>query len=196
MSAVPAPVEDDLQALAAEVADLRQAVLEEGGRLLADLGPADAAHPSLENLANYLALRRRDIRGLQRRLMAKGLSSLGRLESRVLPTLDAVQVSVDALSGRAPTAAMPSLDAFFAGEAALEAAADTLFGPPSQKRRGRIMVTLPGTAADDPAFVADLAARGMDIARINCAHDGPDAWAAMAGHVRVAGRRRAAGSRC
>jgi pyruvate kinase len=29
----------------------------------------------------------------------------------------------------------------------------------------------------------------MDVARINCAHDGADAWAAMAGHVREAARR-------
>ena len=42
------------------------------------------------NLAHYLALRRRDLRPLQRVLMRYGLSSLGRLESRVLVTLDSV----------------------------------------------------------------------------------------------------------
>jgi pyruvate kinase len=45
---------------------------------------------SAQNFAHYLALRRRDIRPLQRRLMQFGLSSLGRSESRVLPTLDAL----------------------------------------------------------------------------------------------------------
>lgn len=46
--------------------------------------------PSAENLAHYLAFRRHDGRSLQRRLMGYGLSSLGRAEGRVLPTLDAV----------------------------------------------------------------------------------------------------------
>jgi pyruvate kinase len=42
------------------------------------------------NLAYYLALRRRDLRSLQTALMPWGLSSLGRLEGRVMPNLDAV----------------------------------------------------------------------------------------------------------
>ena len=40
--------------------------------------------PSAENLAAYLALRRYDLRPLQHDLMELGLSSLGRLESRVM----------------------------------------------------------------------------------------------------------------
>ena len=50
------------------------------------------------------------------------------------------------------------------------------------------MVTLPGGAATDPRLVGDLVARGMDVARINAAHDGPDAWRAMAALVRSASR--------
>jgi pyruvate kinase len=48
------------------------------------------------------------------------------------------------------------------------------------------MVTLPSDAADDYALVRRLVARGMDIARINGAHDGPDAWDRMAQNVRKA----------
>jgi pyruvate kinase len=54
------------------------------------------------NLAHYLALRRLDLRPLQRPLTALGLSSLGRLESRVLPTLVAVRSALSALLGREP----------------------------------------------------------------------------------------------
>jgi pyruvate kinase len=43
----------------------------------------------------------------------------------------------------------------------------------------RIMVTLPAEAADDAALVRSLYAAGMDIARINCAHDSPDEWERM-----------------
>jgi pyruvate kinase len=50
----------------------------------------------------------------------------------------------------------------------------------------RIMVTLPSLAADDKRLVHDLVRRGMDLARINCAHDDVDAWQAMIRHVRSA----------
>jgi len=46
------------------------------------------------------------------------------------------------------------------------------------------MVTLPSEAAQDVGLVRQLIDAGMDIARINCAHDGPDEWRAMAVHVR------------
>lgn len=45
---------------------------------------------SARNLFAYLALRRRDIRSLQADLSSWGLSSLGRLESRTLFTLESV----------------------------------------------------------------------------------------------------------
>jgi pyruvate kinase len=44
--------------------------------------------PSAENLAHYLAFRHHDQRDLQRELMRHGLSSLGRLESRVMLAAD------------------------------------------------------------------------------------------------------------
>jgi len=52
-------------------------------------GSEDFADSAI-NLGAYLALRHHDLRPLQRKLMALGLSSLGRLESRVVPTLAAV----------------------------------------------------------------------------------------------------------
>jgi pyruvate kinase len=68
----------------------------------------------------------------------------------------------------------------------LEVAAYDLLGPEPADRRTRVMVTLPSEAADDPALVRDLLDAGMDLARINAAHDGPDAWRSMAAHVRAA----------
>ena len=70
---------------------------------------------SAVNLGAYLALRHHDLRPLQRKLMALGLSSLGRLESRVVPTLAAVGASLAALAGL-PAGERPSEMAFFAGE--------------------------------------------------------------------------------
>lgn len=171
-----------------EVLALRAAVLEAAIPLLAGLSDKDAESedPAVRNLAHYLCLRHHDIRPLQRRLMSLGLSSLGRLESRVLPTLDAVIVALSALAGRERPLPLPTETEFFDGETRLENAATALFGAAPANRRTRIMVTLPSEAADGPDLILDLVRRGMDVARINCAHDGPEAWRAMAAFAREA----------
>ena len=128
---------------------------------------------SASNLAHYLALRRHDLRPLQRALMALGMSSLGRLESRVLPTLKAVSASVAALCGT-PSAERPSSRQFFAGEHYLAERSAELFGPRSGPRHTALLVTCPTEAGDDPSFLLRLAERGVDAVRINCAHDSPE----------------------
>lgn len=156
-----------------------------------DLLAADATE-GLRNLADYLALRHHDIRPLQRRLMACGLSSLGRLESRVMPTLAAVEQVLAALTGQPERISGLPRTAFFEGEARLARASERLFGPATSRRGGaparktRIMVTMPSDAARTPELARALIARGMDIARINCAHDTPDDWRAMTAHLRQA----------
>ncbi|WP_181704796.1 pyruvate kinase [Chthonobacter rhizosphaerae] len=185
--ALPAPPSaEPADRLLADLIALRAAVLAEAGERLARLAPGGDAGAGIHNLANYLALRGHDLRPLQRRLMSRGLSSLGRLESRVLPTLDAVIEAAAALAGAPSPTAAPDPAAFFAGETRLAAEADRLLGEAPGHRRTRIMVTLPSEAAGDPGLVIDLARRGMDVARINCAHDGSIAWRAMAAHVRTA----------
>lgn len=176
-------------ALLREVEALRREAREAAPALIAGFGvDPDMAGPELFNLAAYLALRHRDLRPLQRKLMARGLSSLGRMESRVLPTLDAVAHALAALTGGAAENPAPSEEEFFAGESRLIEATDRLFGPPRAYRRGRIMVTMPSEAAGDADFVLALAKAGMDVARINCAHDGPETWRAIAAHVRAAAK--------
>lgn len=182
--ALTAPAADTLMD---EVLALRASVADAAAPLILRLG-ADADDPAVKNLAHYLALRHHDLRAPQRQLMRHGLSSLGRLESRVLPTLDAVLSALAALTGRPSPYPEPTEEAFFAGEVRLADATDALFGPHPAHRRTRIMVTLPSEAARDPALVADLARRGMDVARINCAHDDRAAWEAMVEHVRAASK--------
>ncbi|KKC32780.1 pyruvate kinase [Devosia psychrophila] len=177
----------NIRALYDQLMDLRHKIVAAELETLDGFGVAAGVKPELTNLAHYLALRRYDLRGLQRAMMWRGLSSLGRLEGRVLPTLNAVLNAVAAIQATDCPYPAPSEAEFFAGEAMLSAATDALFGPPPAHRRGRIMVTLPSEAATEPGFVLDLAQRGMDIARINCAHDDSQAWRAMADNVRAAG---------
>src|SRR5215471_12699293 len=54
---------------------------------------------SATNLLHYLALRRHDVRSLQERLAALGLSSLGRTEAHVLSAVRAVMNVLASLSG-------------------------------------------------------------------------------------------------
>lgn len=188
MNAHDIPLKGAAERTFEELLDLRNAVADGAAESLdrfRALGAGD--DPSLANLAHYLALRHHDIRALQRQLMWHGLSSLGRLESRVLLTLDAVLATLATLEGRPAPFPAPTEAAFFAGEARLATATNRLFGSAPLHRRSRIMVTLPSEAATDREWVVALARAGMDTARINCAHDDQDAWRRMAENVKAAG---------
>jgi pyruvate kinase len=52
------------------------------------------------------------------------------------------------------------------------------------------MVTMPSEAAREPDLVEELLAAGMDVMRVNCAHDDVEAWLAMIGHLRRAEGRQ------
>jgi len=134
--------------------------------------------PSVLNLAQYLALRRKDLRKLQLDLTGWGLSSLGRCESKVMPTLEAVLANLESLTGLEPKRKRPAA-AFAYGENKIKAGTRLLFGPGRHGRNARIVATLPGECAQDIAWLADLMARGMDVARINLAHDAQDVWEQM-----------------
>ncbi len=185
------------RAVLAEVTALRASVAAEGQGLFRAWRPRiarPAFAASALNFAHYLVLRRRDLRPLQRRLMALGVSSLGRLEGRVLVSLDAVALALAALAGADPgVRRAPTERQFFRGEGRLAAHAAEIFAPPHAGRLGRIMVTLSTEAADDPGLILGLAERGADAFRINCAHDGTAEWSRMITNIRdaeaVVGRR-------
>ena len=131
------------------------------------------------NLAQYLALRQHDLRQLQHGLISWGLSSLGRSEGRVLANMDAVAATLGALLQRDDAPARPGSDEMFSGERHLAKHTEALFGPQPPRRRTRIMCTMPGNAAGDVALLQRLLEVGMDLIRINCAHDNPEVWLAI-----------------
>jgi len=142
---------------------------------------------SARNLVHYLSLRSVDLRALQEQLARLGLSSLGRSESHVLANLDAVLGILQRLngqtwsdkSGEEPVGSLSSREL-------LRQHTTSLLGHACENRPTRIMVTLPAAAAADYLVVKQLVDAGMNIARINCAHDGTADWRAMAGYVRQA----------
>jgi pyruvate kinase len=177
-----------IEKLIGELWELRASMVAfEAGLMPRLRGLAPHAVPSARNLAHYLALRRTDVRPLQERLAWIGVSSLGRAETHVLANLDKVLGILHRLADRPWT---PRIEdepvGFNRGRALLERHAEALLGPVPAGRAVRIMVTLPSEAATDFGLVRGLVTAGMDVARINCAHDDPPAWTAMAAHVRRA----------
>ncbi|MGR6774916.1 pyruvate kinase [Sphaerotilus sulfidivorans] len=155
---------------------------------LAAINPAHQA--GARNLLHYLALRSGDLRPLQLELSRLGLSSLGRAEPHVLASIDKVLGLLHRLNGRDWTPRDPDEPVGSrASTQALQRHAVALLGRTPPGRDVRIMVTLPGEAAADPGRIDAMVQAGMDIARINCAHDTPAQWQAMAEAVRLAARR-------
>ena len=143
---------------------------------------------SARNLLHYLALRQIDIRDLQDELASLGLSSLGRSEAHTLHTLESVLIALHRLVNRnLQFDSLSSID-FKRGRALLHEHTCQLFGPLPAGRSVRIMVTMPSEAARNPGLVRDLLASGMDVMRINCAHDDADAWLKMIENLRQAER--------
>ena len=56
---------------------------------------------------------------------------------------------------------------------------EDILGATPKGRVVRIMVTLPTESADEYQLIRDLVNAGMDIARINCAHDDEASWLRM-----------------
>ena len=149
-------------------------------------GVATQNRSSARNMLHYWAIRQCDLRDLQSRLAAYGLSSLGRSEPHVEATLLLVRSAISAMLGdiwQQPPLTGASVEN---GPELLHHRTEQLLGPEPVDRVTRIMVTLPSSAATDRDLVRQLVKRGMNIARINCAHDDAEAWRSMAQHVKQA----------
>lgn len=181
----------DMAQLLREVRSLRAAIKKTQKQCMAQWRPHIRQRSflaSASNLAAYLGLRRHDLRQMQCRLANLGLSSLGRSEAHVLASLDAITHILKVISGKAIPMEKLTLPSSTIGgaEDLLKRHTRQLFGPPPPHRWARIMVTFPSEAASDYLFVRELVLRGMDCARINCAHDDQASWQRMVEFVRQA----------
>ncbi len=190
-------VAEEIAAIQKEVLTLREEIVTKTAEARSML---DQIHPnyraSASNLLHYLALRRHDLRALQLKLAALGLSSLGRAESHVLATIDAILEVLQRLNGTT-VPAEPREEAvvsFASGNRLLVEHTEGLLGFATAGRWVRIMVTMPSEAADDYDLVYAMLRQGMDCMRINCAHDDADAWLRMIDNLRKA--EKALGKSC
>jgi pyruvate kinase len=139
------------------------------------------------NLIRYLALRQEDLRGLQVELTRLGLSSLGRSEMCVRRSVLSVSCrlheslaldgDVEALSQLASLRQrVEASETWDTAEQLLHRHTRELLGPRPADRHVYVMVTAPAAAEADHAWMTRLLRAGMNILRINCAHEGPEQW--------------------
>jgi pyruvate kinase len=181
--------DESLEALSVELVRLtrRLVQLEKGMRPSLRRAAPDRRE-SAKNLVHYVALRHHDLRDLQGRLSKWGLSSLGRSESCVMGSLlEVLARTHEALALRGNPRAKRQLSRLTKKQGAAlswEAANDYLrqhtrdvLGPRPDGRHIYIMVTAPPAKEADSAWMAKMLRAGMNVLRINCAHEGEREWA-------------------
>lgn len=174
------------------IAAVRELSAEAHALEAASASKLETVHPEhrlgARNLLAYLAVRQRDIRELQLDLAALGLSSLGRMEHCVLETLARVEHALHCLRGEPPERPFskgPVDDR--EGDRLLARHTEALLGAPPRGRRTRIMVTL--APDDERDQIEALLNNGMDVARINCSKQDPEAWLKLVERIREARER-------
>ncbi|HVY56146.1 MAG TPA: pyruvate kinase [Thermodesulfobacteriota bacterium] len=180
--------QQELLDLIRQLMNIRQEMLRLSERIKGSLNDIDPSYrESAKNLLHYLAFRRHDLRGLQSELAELGLSSLGRSESHVLATIDAVLHTLSRLADLPLnlTGGADTLD-FKSAKRLLVEHTKSLLGPAPRGRSVHIMVTMPSEAADDYGLVLGLVNNGMNCMRINCAHDDKEKWLRMMENLRRA----------
>jgi pyruvate kinase len=135
------------------------------------------------NLLHYLALRSHDIRELQDKLHAAGLSSMASSESHIRGQLLAIK---QRLGNQIEIPA--GVFQYENAKQSLAKKSNDLFGVKQAEQVPFIMITFDTELADDYERVKGLLQSGMNIARINCAHDDESTWFRMIQHIKRASK--------
>ncbi len=151
----------------------------------AQINPNNCKNPkTLVNMHHYLRLRQKDNTHLQESLTKMGLSSLGRSQPHIMHSLELLieilskcqnreyAKNQDILSIDEAEEIMSKRAAIFGGEA-----------KPKKRAETKIMLTLPSEAAKNPQMIEEFASAGVEIFRINTAHDSSLEWGIMAAKI-------------
>ena len=149
----------------------------------------ERVHPkyrdSALNLLHYSAMRTRDLSRIQKKLRNMGLSRLAKAESHVMPSLLTTKSILQALAHEETSVFEPPDLSIRKSKRRLKKHVRRLLGRRPKRRESRIMVTMPSDAAYDVELLRKMMESGMNVARINCAHDGPDTWLAIIKNIRA-----------
>lgn len=137
-----------------------------------------------KNLVHYLVLRNEDIRTLQDTLHNYGLSSLASSESHIHSQLQSILQRL----GKRYLAKQLDSCTYDYNQLQMTEKSKILFGEKKDAAIPFIMVTFDASFADNYALIKNLLQNGMNVARINCAHDDEATWSRMIQHLKRACR--------
>jgi pyruvate kinase len=142
------------------------------------------------NLVHYLAMRQHQLEPIQNDLRNLGMPALENIEAHVMKSLLAIITMLNHLLGNPTKEKVKGIVSIKKSRKILDKNTKALLGYKPKKRRTRIMVTMPSTAADSPAFLNHLLTMGMNCIRINCAHDTPETWEKIAQNAKSASLKK------
>ncbi|MEP7321918.1 MAG: pyruvate kinase [Saprospiraceae bacterium] len=137
---------------------------------------------SAKNLISYLSLRNDDIRDLQEQLHIFGLSSLASSESHIHRQLQELQMRL----GRQYLKKELNPITYDFGKRKLNDRSRKLFGSKNSTSIPHLMVTFDTSFAEDHHLIERLLKSGMNVCRINCAHDDETVWLKMIANIKRA----------
>jgi pyruvate kinase len=161
--------------------------VETNAEMLAGIDPG--YRKSATNLLHYAASRKNDLRSLQKKLKSLGMSRLANAGGHLKASLILSKQILSSLGGtNLDSIPVPNLT-IQESKSLLNRHTVALMGEPTDGRRVRIMVTQPTEAAHNYPLVLAMVKRGMDCARINCAHDDPEIWLKIIDNIKSACRQ-------
>lgn len=134
---------------------------------------------SARNLVHYRAFRKIDLRDFQKSMRQLGLSRFANAEGHIKASLLNTRLILQALLKDDGKQILRSGLSIKTARHLLASHTKQLLGYRSPGRRVRIMVTQPGEAANNYPLVQQMVERGMNIVRVNCAHDHEATWLAI-----------------
>jgi pyruvate kinase len=165
----------------AQLNSVKQTILSNEEKFLSlcgDLHPDNLINA--KNLVHYLTLRTIDIRNLQDELHELGLSSLSISESHIMGQINAI---LKILNHKTDT---DNLCTYEYAKKSVNNKIEGLFGAKSSDDQRHIMVTVDSKWVDNYEKFESLLNAGMNIARINCAHDDKKTWKRLIDSIKKA----------
>jgi pyruvate kinase len=140
---------------------------------------------SATNLIQYLYFRSKDRKVLQECLHYFGFSALSNSENHLHRQIQTIR---ERLGHKYHESALNPCTYEFS-QKKLAHNSQSLFGNPSHKGMPAVMVTFATDFIENPELVEKLLINGMQVARINCAHDDEKVWLAMIKQVKSAEKK-------
>jgi pyruvate kinase len=143
---------------------------------------------SARNLVHYRAFRKIDLRDFQKSMRQLGLSRFANAEGHIKASLLNTRLILQALINDDGKRMLKSGLSIKTSRRLLASHTKQLLGYRSPGRRVRIMVTQPSTAAENYELVEQMVKRGMNVVRVNCAHDTPEVWLSIINNAQRAAK--------